>query len=530
MARREPSASAPARSRVGLPVLPDGSRRRPLLIGLGSDARCNNGCDPCLSRAIPDRSAETRGAHVVIRDREPTLRDDLLAHVRALRDASTVSLLTNGRMLVYEERASALQNAGLDRVIVKLFGLDAASHDAHTRAQGSFAQALDGIASARRAGLETHVTFPLPVGDQEAREALARELTSAEPVVFPEPEVEAHANEYRYDVVELRGRARGPLWRKSFFPMVHVQTGPACNIRCTYCNVHGGDDQRLYEGVDVRRLIDAAAEQVLLPHAGNGVPTVDFIGGEPTLHPELPGFIAHARARGFAQVLVCTNGLRLAQPGYLDELLEAGLTGVRLSFHDHRANQAAALADVGAAIGPRYPEIAELLLGRPELRTHFYRILLASTLDAVPDYLRWLAERNRLGRPIDLTFGMPSMRGRLFDHPELYPKLEGLRAKVEAAVALAVDLGIEPVVHHAPACLTPTSPERAACLHISTQQRSGLDGTSEETNFEGDARYGAACERCEGKRLGCHGLPAAYWDRDAAESEAWLTPISYDPT
>jgi hypothetical protein len=290
--------------------------------------------------------------------------------------------------------------------------------------------------------------------------------------------------------------------------------------------VHGVDDPRLYAREDVERVIDAAAEHVLAAHRGAGVPTVDFIGGEPTLHPALPALIERAKARGFAQILICTNGVRLLSRGYLDQLARAGLTGVRFSFHDHRPEIAARLGDVPPAIGARYPEVAELLLSRRDVRTYFYRILLSENLDALEDYVRWLAAHRKTDAPIELTFGMPSMRGRMFEHRELAPPLDRVREALARAIELAVSLGIDPVVHHAPACAVDTEPARAACLHIATGQRSALSSALEATDFEGDARYGRACDSCDAKESGCHGLPAAYWDRDPDAAEAWLRPLA----
>jgi MoaA/NifB/PqqE/SkfB family radical SAM enzyme len=548
MVRRIGTEPAPARARVGLPVVPDGTRRHPLLLRLpdGDRATCNNGCDPCVSRAVEapssDFASDVRGQHVVLRDREAALRADLPGHVRALRDrgAASIALLTNGRILLYPERARSLVRAGVDRFVVKLFGLDAASHDAHTRAPGSFDQALRGIEIARREpGTEVVVTFPQPIDTsddaerrriRDARAELARSLTARDPVEMPEPEVESHPNEYRYDVVVLREGIRfsHPHWTSSFFPMVHLNTGPICNIRCVYCNVHGGDDQRLYDVEYVERLMDDAMERVLVGRGHLGVPTIDFIGGEPTMHPELPRLVAMAREKGFGSVFICTNGMRLLRPGYLRSLIDAGLTGVRFSFHDHRPEVANALADV-PGLGDKYVEVAEALLASKELHTHLFRIILSSTIDALPDYVRWIAAHNRTGRAVDLAFGMPSMRGRLFENRHVYPELAALRPAVSAAIALARELGIEPMIHHAPACLHPEDPGRAACTHVTTMQFDAMLGSETVMNFEGEAIHGEACERCPARTEGCAGLPRAYFDADRAAAEAWLVPITFPP-
>ena len=94
-----------------------------------------------------------------------------------------------------------------------------------------------------------------------------------------------------------------------------------------------------------------------------------------------------------------------------------------------------------------------------------------------------------------------------------------------SAIAIAKSLGAEPLVHHAPACLVHDEPFRAACLHVVTTQVEAASGAREVQSFEGDARYGRACDRCAAKGAGCHGLPAAYWEADPDAAERWLTPI-----
>lgn len=539
MARTELPATAPARARVGLPIVPDGSRRHPHLLRLppaadGSEPACNNGCEPCLTRAVDDVPDAVFGQHVVLRDREPTLRGDLAQVIFDLRrrGAASVALLTNGRMLVYARVARVLVDAGVDRFVVKLFGLDAGAHDAHTRVPGSFEQALRGIATVRELGGQALVTFPvLLAGTREECEAtqarrvtLARELTGRDPVEMPEPEVLAHGGEYRYDLVLLKPETSGTRWQGAYFPMVHVNTGPACNIRCVYCNVHGGDDQRLFDRDYVQQMIDAAFAwcQRELPGLR---PTLDFIGGEPTLHPDLPALVAYARKIGFPSVLICSNGVLLKKAGFLDKLAAAGLSGVRYSLHDHRAEMAGRLADI-PGVGSRYPEVARLLLSRRDLVPHIFRLLLPQTLDALDEYMRWVGEHNHTGKRLQITLGMPSARGRMQSTRELYPPLSELRERVRSAIRIGESFGLDVIVHHAPACVHPEDTTRAMCLHVEALQVDALLGERRAFNTEGDAEYGAACDRCPARSAGCYGLPRAYFELDREGAEAWLTPVS----
>jgi MoaA/NifB/PqqE/SkfB family radical SAM enzyme len=470
------------------------------------------------------------GRHIVVRHREPLLEPSVLRQIGRMRaaGAARIGVLTNARFLGLPDAARRLRSAGADEVVIKLFGLDATTHDAHTRVVGSFEQALTGLRAARAAGLGALVCFPLAAPSdapavRAARTALANELTGANFVELPEPEVETHANEYRYNLVELRPDAYAPWWANSFFPMVHTPTGPACNIRCTYCNVEGGTDQRLFDVLQIEHVIDAAADQVVRGGQGRGQPTIDFIGGEPTLHPELPRLVAHARRRGFEHVYICTNGVLLLRPGYLDTLVSAGLTGVRFSFHDHRPEMANALADV-PGLGARYVDVARALLSQTRLHVHLYRLILATTTDSIGDYLRWLVAHNQTGQPLDLTFGLPSMRGRMSKNRHLYPRLEDLRPLIERAVAEARSLGIEPLIHHAPACISAEA-RRVACVNVTTLEVDGLTATRRDVSFEGDSRHALACASCA-VRDRCHGLPAVYWEADPDAAAAWPTPFS----
>jgi hypothetical protein len=60
-----------------------------------------------------------------------------------------------------------------------------------------------------------------------------------------------------------------------------------------------------------------------------GIPHVIFTGGEPTLRDDLPLLIAHAESVGQVSGLL-TDGIRLAEAGYLHELLQTGLDHVMI--------------------------------------------------------------------------------------------------------------------------------------------------------------------------------------------------------
>ncbi|HJN09917.1 MAG TPA: radical SAM protein [Pirellulaceae bacterium] len=77
-------------------------------------------------------------------------------------------------------------------------------------------------------------------------------------------------------------------------------------------------------GDEVLRVIDQIA-------IVGKVPSVSFTGGECTLRPELPEFIAHARKQGM-RVNIITNGIICSSRAYVDKLVATGLTSAQVSL------------------------------------------------------------------------------------------------------------------------------------------------------------------------------------------------------
>jgi radical SAM protein with 4Fe4S-binding SPASM domain len=68
-----------------------------------------------------------------------------------------------------------------------------------------------------------------------------------------------------------------------------------------------------------------------------GIPHLVFTGGEPTLVPFLPSLMARSEEHGQITGMI-SNGRRLAEEGYLHNLVEAGLDHVQVTILSHRAS------------------------------------------------------------------------------------------------------------------------------------------------------------------------------------------------
>lgn len=85
-----------------------------------------------------------------------------------------------------------------------------------------------------------------------------------------------------------------------------------------------------------RELTTEEWQRVLSALWDAGVPHVCFTGGEPTLRDDLVSLIRHAEELGQVTGLL-TDGRRLREQEYLDELLLAGLDHIQITLASHRA-------------------------------------------------------------------------------------------------------------------------------------------------------------------------------------------------
>lgn len=108
---------------------------------------------------------------------------------------------------------------------------------------------------------------------------------------------------------------------------VLLEVTSRCNLHCPVCFAEaGGAGSSDVPFEELERQMDH-----LMSHGGPF--NLQLSGGEPTVRDDLPQIIRMGREKGFTFFQLNTNGLRLAeQPGYAEELKEAGLSCVFLQF------------------------------------------------------------------------------------------------------------------------------------------------------------------------------------------------------
>lgn len=101
-----------------------------------------------------------------------------------------------------------------------------------------------------------------------------------------------------------------------------------CNFKCPVCFAEAkGEGSHYFLEMEV-------VVKMLKALLNRPVPcrSVQFSGGEPTLHPDFPKILSTARGLGFTHLQVATNGSRFVDPDYAKLCEESGLHTLYLQF------------------------------------------------------------------------------------------------------------------------------------------------------------------------------------------------------
>ncbi len=112
---------------------------------------------------------------------------------------------------------------------------------------------------------------------------------------------------------------------------LELNLGKVCNNRCVFC-LDGRAPAESRRWVPLERALEEFRRARV-----EGARAVGLLGGEPTAHPQILELVAAARAEGFERIAVATNALKLADAGFAEALVDAGVTRFSVSIHAHRA-------------------------------------------------------------------------------------------------------------------------------------------------------------------------------------------------
>lgn len=159
-------------------------------------------------------------------------------------------------------------------------------------------------------------------------------------------------------LVGRSGRQWSSEWKGTAVPGVSfmwLEVTGRCQLQCAHCYADSGPYgmHEVMTAADWRRVIDQAA--------GIGVSMVQFIGGEPTLYPELPELVDHTLAVG-VQVEVFSNLVHVT-PALGDTFDRPGVRLACSYYSDDPAQHVAVTAESARTFAPA-PTSSRWYVGR----------------------------------------------------------------------------------------------------------------------------------------------------------------------
>lgn len=104
-------------------------------------------------------------------------------------------------------------------------------------------------------------------------------------------------------------------------------TGYTCNSNCIFCAVKEQKNISDLTTVEVFKNIDLLKQ--------NGAKEICILGGEPAIRPDIFEIISHCKTKKFKDICLFSNGKKLKEKIFVEQLKSVGLTNVFISLYGH---------------------------------------------------------------------------------------------------------------------------------------------------------------------------------------------------
>lgn len=316
-------------------------------------------------------------------------------------------------------------------------------------------------------------------------------------------------------LVDVHGRRREAVLAETLPPLAEVagwlspafalDVGRPCNSACLYCSVPPHGDTRGFTPLEAMR--DRMATGLAA-----GCDRAIFVGGEPTIYPPLFDALAALREAGFqGRHVVMTNGLRLADAGFVDALADAGVATIHLSVD---TADEAIYERISRSKGTFETQRKGLrnVLARPRLNLYVYSVATKLNVAGLPALYRSVAalsaEAGRAPPPVLAAFVKP-VGDALTHASELLLSPEERAHAAAVLVAAGRAAGITVGLRNLQACLAPELLPHLVDYYLEDYSVDVRTGKPEPYEHNAaNLRSAAACVPCA-HRNAC---PGAYSD------------------
>jgi len=135
---------------------------------------------------------------------------------------------------------------------------------------------------------------------------------------------------------------------------VELNLGLVCNNHCKFCLNDKPAGKRRFVSPKV-------IEGELAVFRNRGYDTVAFLGGEPTIYPDLAGIIRSASSIGYKGIHLISNGRKYSDKDFLRKIIGAGATRFYVSIHSHKPEIEDFLTSVKGSFAEKLRGISNLV-------------------------------------------------------------------------------------------------------------------------------------------------------------------------
>jgi hypothetical protein len=291
----------------------------------------------------------------------------------------------------------------------------------------------------------------------------------------------------------------------------YIQVVRHCNHFCGFCSnpttpyVHTFDSMKVLVDDFVKR----------------GYFGVILTGGEPSLHPELPAISRYARDQGL-HVRMITNGWRLSDPAFADEMAAAGLSLVHVSVYSVRAAIEARLRGVEGTLEKAFQAVENA--HRAGIEVNINCVINKLNADHLDEGVRHWTTHHPYIRHFVWNNLDPSMGRAEVNQAQFTPRLADFEVSLLAALRHLHASGRTFRVEKVPLCYM------TDFAWASTETRKIVKGEERIVHFldrkqtvrqtDWEHRYAESCGVCSLRTI-CGGL----FDRGDAYDPAELSPV-----
>ena len=294
----------------------------------------------------------------------------------------------------------------------------------------------------------------------------------------------------------------------------YIQITRLCNQKCRFCSNPEREATLTFDQAKV--MVD--------DFISRGYDGIILTGGEPTIHPDLPKIIEYAHSKGIHSRII-SNGQRLADPEYFNELVSAGLDHVHVSIQTFDPKLQAFLTGKEDSLANILKTLE--LLGEAKVNSDINTTINHYNANHLDSLVIFLVQRFPFLHHFVWNNLDPSMN-RATENPDVVHKLWECELSLRKAMQFLGKTGRSFRAEKVPLCYM------TEYAWASTETRKIIKGEERIVRFldeKGMVREtlfrhgkGAACAVCRLEPI-CAGL----YDMDKSYSSSELFPVFVDP-